>query len=497
MTPVTTPADGGQDDGRRAARPGRRSVLMAAGTALALSGTFGATAVAAPRQRGAGGTGHPTDGLWRMDGYGMVLRIQDGVLRSWDTTAISCRPALNAPQQGAAGPDGAVRFEADDMAFSVRPQAKDRATLLVHGTAGDRDLRRISALPPHCGRPGATGPVADFDVFWQTFAEQYAFFQSRGVDWNRARATYRPRVTARTGPAELFDILAEMTAPLQDSHVALAANSPDFQRFADGIRSGTVAPDEAYEQKTRLFIERRDLAGRPLESHAQGVIGYADLPGGLGYLRISRFAGYVDNRGRYDDDAAELERVLDRIVTRARTAGPGRWRGLIIDVRVNAGGYDPLGLAIASRLTDRSYTAFTKQARNDPRDETRFTRRRTVRVQPAAPGTPRYDGPVALLISGATVSAGETFTHAVQERPGLTTLIGENTQGVFSDTLGRELPNGWQFTLSNERYTDPRGRSFEGPGIPADIRTPVFTDQEFAADRDTAFDRARQILGRP
>ncbi|MFE9663236.1 S41 family peptidase [Streptomyces sp. NPDC005955] len=496
MTPVTTPVDGGQDDGRRTARPGRRSVLMAAGAALALSGTFGATAVAAPRPRGAGG-GHSADGLWRMDGYGMVARVQDGVLRTWDTTAISCRPALNAPQQGAVGPDGAVRFEADDMAFTVRPQSRNRATLLAHGTAADRDLRRIAALPPNCGRPGATGPLADFDVFWQTFAEQYAFFGSRGVDWNRARATYRPRITARTRPAELFDTLAEMIAPLHDAHVALVANSPDFQRGVDLIRPGTVGPDEAYETKTRQFIERRDLGGRPLESHAQGAIGYADLPGDLGYLRINRFAGYVDNRGRYDDDAAELERVLDRIVTRARTAGPGRWRGLIVDVRVNAGGYDPLGLAIASRLTNHSYTAFTKQARNDPRDETRFTRRRTARVQPSAPGTPRYDGPVALLISGATVSAGETFTHALQERPTPTTLIGENTQGVFSDTLGRELPNGWRFTLSNERYTDPRGRCFEGPGIPADITTPVFTDEEFAADRDTAFDRAKEILGRP
>jgi len=32
------------------------------------------------------------------------------------------------------------------------------------------------------------------------------------------------------------------------------------------------------------------------------------------------------------------------------------------------------------------------------------------------------------------------------------TQIGLNTQGVFSDVLGRRLPNGWRFGLPNEVY---------------------------------------------
>lgn len=477
---------------------------MTAGTLLALAGSLGTAAAAPAGSRSpdtgtaaaqAGGTSRSTDGVWRLDGYGMVVSVRGGELRSWDTTAISCIPALAAPQQGAPAPDGTVRFDAGDFTLTVRPQARDRAVLRVLGTVGDRGMRRIGAVPPLCGRAQPTGPVASFDVYWQTFKENYAFFASRGVDWEAARAEYRPKVHARTTPDQLFDILSEMTAPLQDAHVALGAATPELTRSFEMFRPGTTPPTDEYDRRIRKFIERRDLGGTPLEQHAKGAVGYAELPGGIAYLRISRFGDYAPGTGDFEADSAELTRVLDRIITRTRTTGPGAWRGLIIDARFNQGGSDALGLQIAARLTNRSYPAYAKQARNHPDDDTRFTRRQTLHVVPAT-GSPRYTGPIALLTSGSTVSAGETFTKALAERPESTTLIGANTQGVLSDTLGRSLPNGWQFSLSNEKYTNPREFSYEGPGIPPHISTPVFTEKEFAADRDSAFDRARALLTR-
>lgn len=483
----------------RALRPrrARRGVLVAAGTALALAGSVGTVAAAppAPDTRTTRAAGPSADGIWRMDGYGMVVSVGGGELRAWDTTAISCQATLTAGQEGAPGPGGTVRFGADGMVLTVAPRAADRASLTIGGTVGTRGLRRIAALPATCGRPQATGPVATFDVFWQTFRENYAFFDRRGVDWDAARAKYRPKVHAGTTRERLFDILAAMVAPLRDGHVALQADTPGFQRLARAVRVGTTPPTIEYDDRIREFIVRRDLDGRPLEQYANGAIGYADLPGGIGYLRIGRFVAYTDGAPGDAADGPELRRALDRIVTRARTSGPGAWKGLIVDIRVNAGGMDTLGLAIAGRLTDRPYTAFGKQARNDPRDDARFTPRQTLRVTPAV-GAPRYTGPIALLTGGSTVSAAETFALALSGRAAATTRIGEHTQGILSDTLNRTLPNGWRFSLSNERYTDARGVSFEGPGIPPHLAAPVFTDAEFAADRDTAFDRARTLLSR-
>jgi C-terminal processing protease CtpA/Prc len=80
------------------------------------------------------------------------------------------------------------------------------------------------------------------------------------------------------------------------------------------------------------------------------------------------------------------------------------------------------------------------------------------------------------------------------DRPGRTVRIGRSTQGVFSDTLERRLPNGWSVMLPNEEYRTRDGRTFDGTGIPPHIEEPVFTDEEFTHNRDSAFDRARSEL---
>ena len=74
------------------------------------------------------------------------------------------------------------------------------------------------------------------------------------------------------------------------------------------------------------------------------------------------------------------------------------------------------------------------------------------------------------------------------------TRIGENTQGVFSDVLGRKLPNGWTFWLPNEVFLTPEGKAFDGPGIPPDIPVPVFAPGDLAAGKDPAMAKAIEVL---
>jgi C-terminal processing protease CtpA/Prc len=68
--------------------------------------------------------------------------------------------------------------------------------------------------------------------------------------------------------------------------------------------------------------------------------------------------------------------------------------------------------------------------------------------------------------------------------------IGQPTQGVFSDVLGRRLPNGWTFGLPNEVFRTEDGRIFDGPGIPPDEVVPVFAPADVRAGRDPALERA-------
>ena len=96
------------------------------------------------------------------------------------------------------------------------------------------------------------------------------------------------------------------------------------------------------------------------------------------------------------------------------------------------------GGGLAGRLTDAAYVAYTKAARVDPHDPTRHGPARPAIVTPA--DGPRYTGPIRLLISDLTVSAGETFTEALMGRAPAPTRIGSTTQGVFSDDMKRKAP---------------------------------------------------------
>lgn len=292
------------------------------------------------------------DGIWEVDDYGTVLALRGGVLDTYQVTSVSCLKGVAGTHEN----NTPARYAmADGDVYTLR--AGVRAKLHIDGSPGDRSLRRLTALPATCRapQPGA------FDVFWQTFQENYPFFAAKGIDWKEVRERYRPRAEAARTDAELYDILTEMVAPLHDAHVVVSADKTGFFGMT---RPGTVVPGPGLDSKVRAFVERRDLKGQSLRPYANGRIGYADVPapdgGSYGYLRLSAFSGY-SKANTYAANRAELDRALDAILTPDRVH---RLRGLILDVRVNGGGSDSLGLDLAARLTDRPYFAYAKRTRH-------------------------------------------------------------------------------------------------------------------------------------
>jgi C-terminal processing protease CtpA/Prc len=279
-----------------------------------------------------------------------------------------------------------------------------------------------------------------------------------------------------------------MIKPLGDAHTAVRMS--DEVEFA-GSRPGTVLPTKELEAEIRPYIESTALKGVQFTSYANERIGYADLPGRIGYLRVITFLGY-GNIPDYQAELNTLNQTLDKILTKNRVTGPGKLRGLIVDLRLNGGGSDQLGLDLASRLTDKPFFAYYKRARNNPDNPAAFTAPQPLFVQPSE--RTKYTGPIALLTGGSQMSAGETFTQALMNRTPRPTRIGQNTQGVFSDALVRKVPNGWDYILPNEEFRTPTWTSYDGPGIPPDIRTPVFTRQELTTKTDTAFTTALRVL---
>jgi hypothetical protein len=434
------------------------------------------------------------DGVWRSQGYGDVFEIKGPNLRAFEVTATTCVPGLTAVRDDStiAGREATFRTE-DGAEFFIRAGGSaDHKILHNEGSASDVRIDRLPRLPDVCDHPTPNTPEDNFEVFARTWSENYISFDLKKSDWAKVVEANRSKVTSKTTGAELFDVFEGMIGPFNDTHTFIGA--PDLKRQFRTMRPGTDRLFKGGYMEFRnkgvpalLAVTDRAYVRDQLRKWCNDQIQFGHLDKDTGYLRILSFSGYSKERG-FAAGLKALEGALDEIFSDSTI------RAIVIDVRINFGGSDPYGLAIASRLANTEYLAYTKVARADPLDRNKWTPGDPSLVHPSS--RPGFRGPVVELIGPLTISAGETFTQALMGRTPHITRIGENTQGVFSDVLGRRLPNGWRFGLPNEVFRAPDGTAFDGIGIPPDITVPVFADEDVAAGKDPAVAKALQLLSR-
>lgn len=176
--------------------------------------------------------------------------------------------------------------------------------------------------------------------------------------------------------------------------------------------------------------------------------------------------------------------------------GIGRIKGLILDVRYNAGGNSANGWKIVSHLIDKPIPAVRWKTRSyRPADEAwgrpeSWLEADFGRIEPAKEKT--YAGPVAVLIGPQTFSAAEDFLVPL-DFSGRAVLIGERTAGSTGQPLHVPLPGGGAFWVCAVRTMYPDGKEFVGLGIPPHVEAAP-TQQDVYGHRDRALEKALAAL---
>jgi hypothetical protein len=435
------------------------------------------------------------DGVWGSDGYGYVFDVHGTVMQAFEVTAATCVPGFSARRDSTPVTGREATFRDSNDVYFIRTGGTDDHRLLHRdGAASDIRIRLLPRKPAVCDTPTPNTPIGNFEVFARTWAENYISFNLKHADWDRVVAENRAKITSQTTPQQLFDVFRSMIEPFGDAHTSIVAG--DIKRIFVTLRPGTdrVVTESVGSKGIMAFYgngvpkilattDRLYFHNR-LRAFCNGQIQYGHIDEGTGYLRITSFQNYA--KGGFGKGLDALEAALDQIFSDVRL------HSLIIDLRINFGGEDPYGLAIASRLATGGYLAYTKQARADAVRQDAWTPGDPSVVRPSP--RPGFHGPVVLLTGPLTISAGETFTQALMGRTPHVTRVGESTQGVFSDVLERRLPNGWRFGLPNEVYLTPDGKTFDGPGIPPEVDVPVFSARDIAAGKDPAMAKALAML---
>jgi hypothetical protein len=402
-------------------------------------------------------------GIWTQVGYGRLIEIQDSSYIYYNTSESSCLPLAEG--------------ELKDR-FTVVKLDKD--TLILNpGGIVDYQFHRTQELPRICSNDKQVfdnNPVVNFEEFWNTFNNNYAFFEERDIDWDKIYQQYHPRVDSIQSDRELYKLLDEISQKFQDGHIKL--DVPDSLR----IKTSKSPTNKPVYSKTQIQSDILDKYLLSPKEYNSGVLKWGTIrKNDIGYIQITDmngFSNYVPNQNMnsenfeslYEQRASENSALqqfrdeidgVDYIMPKVLEDLQGK-KSIVIDIRFNGGGYETVALKLLSYFIPEqrhilSICAKTKMG---------HTRIQDYLLQP---NENYYKGKIYLLTSGATASAAEIFVLGAKSYPEKITRIGSSTNGIFSEILWKKLPNNWEYSLSNEIYTDPSGNSFEIKGVFVDI----------------------------
>jgi C-terminal processing protease CtpA/Prc len=215
------------------------------------------------------------------------------------------------------------------------------------------------------------------------------------------------------------------------------------------VELSLVAPDGA-EHELALAADRAGLRPPRLPVPVPGVsdrpnVSWTRLAGGVGYIRVRRMR--EDLIPRLDAAVAELQDA----------------RGIVIDARGNGGG------------------GF---------DGRRATLNFALEGADVEPERPRYRGPLAVLVDGRCISAGEGWVSWFRAA-GRATFFGETTAGASSRKEEHDVAGGlYRVRVPVRAYRGALDRPIERLGIEPDVALRP-TAADLARGADTVLEAAR------
>ncbi len=244
-----------------------------------------------------------------------------------------------------------------------------------------------------------------------------------------------------------------VVAPLPGSPAERAGVQPGDQilRVDDSLTAGLSLGEVVQRIKgppgtVVTLLIARDSRPRPLEIKITRAViqvrsvEHSLLPGGVGYLRVSTF----------NDTTPELVREA------LRELRAGGMRGLLMDLRSNAGGGLEVCVQVAGEFIGSGPVVFI-QEREGPREPRNA----------AGDGQP-FELPLVVLTNLGSASAAEILAGAIQDT-GVGTVVGAKTFGKGLVQTVIPLRDGSALALTTARYLTPKLRDIDRKGIEPDI----------------------------
>lgn len=358
-----------------------------------------------------------------------------------------------------------------------------------------------------------------FDQVWRTVNDHYLYPDFGGVDWNATREEFAPKIEAATSNEQVYALLTEMVDRLGDEHSRFLA--PSAAKEEDALSTGreeqvgigviTVAagdgawiqhifPDSPAQEaglrrRDRIiavdgvfFNAGGDIQGpegsqvrltliRPGEEPRDVVLTRRKVEGRITPLvrRLEGDVGYLGVTTLWVSDMAEQVSAELTAMTAEKPL-----RGMIIDLRGNPGGWQPVLTGILSHFVRGEVGTFYSQRADKPL------------LIDAGAGPDLRGLPLVVLIDRGTASYAEVIAAVLQREAGAR-VIGIRSSGNTETIYAYEFMGGARLWVAQEGFRLRSGDNLEGAGVQPDIdQTEDWT--RFSEEADPAILAALQIL---
>jgi len=348
-----------------------------------------------------------------------------------------------------------------------------------------------------------------FDRVWSEVRRGYYDPTLHGVDWNAARAKFRPQALAASDERGLYRVINAMLDLLDDGHAAASPPAAVRRQEAQFARRAVMGLTLMRGETPDDWTVERVRPGSPAE--AAGVqMGWAlnSVDGKPWGPDVETYDGIPVQLVLTDDAGQRREialtpRVMEAIepftADKSRPGvlvlrveqfdkGLGAWMGseleglppdvdVVLDLRGNPGGRLMEAESVLTCFLPRDQVWATRTGRSG----------RPVVLRAAGDCGDRRDplaNDVAVLVDQGSRSAAELTPAALQEaRRGI--VVGEKTGGSVLIAQETNLPDGGRLTLSRADFVTLGGIRLEKRGVTPDIAAPRTVAQRRAGDDPT------------
>ncbi|HEX8288384.1 MAG TPA: S41 family peptidase [Pyrinomonadaceae bacterium] len=389
--------------------------------------------------------------------------------------------------------------------------------------------------------------VKIFGKVWDTINRKYYDPNFNGVNWTAARERYLPRVETAKDDAEFYSLVKQMVGELGDAHtnfltpkeaaarksrqsvgvglwIGEAEGKPvvfgvkaDSEAARAGIVPGMILTAVDGRNAREVLAEKR-AAIKSSSANAVNRFAYARLLSGaentpvvLGFLdlnnqvkevtlfrrannnfnfsaselvsrRLPSNIGYI----RFDEFKSSFLKPYKKALIELKDT-----KGLIIDLRFNAGGEAYAMEEIAERFFSEKVSFGKAKTRTGKMPKFLGISLVPKELFVGDDDMHLYSAPVVVLISSYSASASEHFAVGMQES-GRAKIVGSQSCGCLLGIIGKTKIEGAELYLSQIDFISAQGKRIEGVGVTPDL--PVAPTVADAADNFSAAVREAEKL---